>query len=200
MNKRHFFDQLADEWDRQEAPDISLRLARVAELAELRAGQRVLDVGTGTGVLISHIQRFVGERGLIVALDISREMLRQAVTKAHGDNVRFILADMHQAPIGNDIFDRVICNAVFPHFDDKRRALREAWRVLRAGGLLIISHPIGREAVHRLHSQYQQVAEDRVPDASTMCAMLEGAGWTGVQVIDEPEFYLARAYKRLFAG
>mgnify|MGYP001025898838 CR=1 FL=1 len=196
MNKQEFFDRLAASWDEKERADISERLARVVALSCLREGHIVLDVGTGTGVLIPHILRAVGERGFVVAIDISREMLRQARQKGFPPNVHLILADMHRAGFQPQVFDRVLCNAVFPHFDDKERALYEAWRVLRPGGLLVISHPIGREAVNRLHAQCQPVAEDRVPAAAKMYELLTRLGWADAEVIDEPEFYLARARKR----
>jgi len=83
----------------------------------------------------------------------------------------------------------------FPHTASWESCLREAWRVLRPGGMLVISHPIGREAVNRLHAQHPIVAEDRVPTAEKMHQMLTHMGWAEVQVIDEPEFYLARARK-----
>ncbi len=195
MSKQEFFDRLAPQWDEEERTDISERLARVAELSCLRKGQHVLDVGTGTGVLIPHILRAIGERGVVVAIDISREMLCRAVRKGLPQNVYFVLGDMHRAGVRTEAFDRVLCNAVFPHFDDKERALCEAWRVLRPGGLLVISHPIGREAVNRLHAQCHAVAEDRVPAAEKMTQLLTRLGWADVEVIDEPEFYLARAWK-----
>ncbi len=195
MSKRQFFDHLAARWGQDECPDIRERLAWVAELSRLKAGQYVLDVGTGTGALIPHILQAVGERGIVVAIDISCEMLRQAVRKGFPPNVHFVLGDMHRLGACAAAFDRVLCNAVFPHFDDKELALREAWRVLRPSGLLVISHPIGREAVNRLHAQHTAVAEDTVPTAEKMYYLLTHLNWTDIHVIDEPGFYLARARK-----
>ncbi|MCS7310535.1 MAG: class I SAM-dependent methyltransferase, partial [Armatimonadetes bacterium] len=151
--------------------------------------------GTGTGVLIPYILRAVGAAGLVVALDISREMLLQAARKGFPPNVHLLQGDMQRAGLREGTFDRVLWNAVFPHFEHKERALCEAWRVLRPGGMLVISHPIGREAVNRLHAQHRPIAEDLVPDARQMFQWLNRLGWTGIEVIDEPQFYLARASK-----
>lgn len=193
MHRREFFDNLAEKWDDEESSDIAVRLARVVTSADLHAGQRVLDVGTGTGVLIPYILQRVGCHGVVIALDISRGMLGQVKAKMFPSNVCLVLGDMHRAGLGSSVFDRVLCNAVFPHFENQSIALQEVWRVLRPGGLMIISHPIGREAVNRLHSQYEAVAQDRVPTADRMRALLTELGWVEVEVIDEPEFYLARA-------
>jgi ubiquinone/menaquinone biosynthesis C-methylase UbiE len=196
LNKQQFFDRVASGWEGEARPDLSHRLARVASLSCLREGLCVLDVGTGTGVLIPYILSAIGPQGMVVAIDISREMLRQVWQKGFPPNVHLVLADMHCAGFQPQAFDRVLCNAVFPHFDDRARALAEAWRVLRPDGLLVISHPIGREAVNRLHAHYHVVAQDRVPDAAWMHDWLTQLGWSDVKVIDEPEFYLVQAWKR----
>ena len=193
MNRRQFFDRHARHWDEERPKDMAPRLERVLEEANLRGGQQVLDVGTGTGVLIPRRVPRIGDTGAVVALDISAEMLEVARGKGFPANVTFLEADMQDAPaLEDESFDRVICNAAFPHFPDRRAALAEMIRVLRPGGILIISHPIGREAVNALHcDQGDVVAEDRVPPAAEMQALLEEAGLTEVRVIDEPEFYLA---------
>jgi ubiquinone/menaquinone biosynthesis C-methylase UbiE len=156
----------------------------------------VLDVGTGTGVLVPHLLRAIGPAGKVVAVDLSPEMLALARQKGFPGNVDFLQADVHRIPLPDAAFDRVICNAAFPHFADRARSLGEMIRVLRSGGTLAISHPIGREAVNALHREAGgPVEEDRVPTASVMVTLLQGAGLTDVRVIDEPEFYLARGTK-----
>lgn len=196
MDRVDFFNEHASRWDDLEVEDIGLRLARVVSMSKAQEGERVLDVGTGTGVLIPHILRVVGSHGSIVAVDISPEMIAVAKAKGFPENVEFLLADIEKTGLPSNSFDRVICNAAFPHFTDKSRALSEMIRMLRPGGTLVISHPIGREAVNNLHRNVSPVvAEDRVPTADKMRTMLSDAGLVDVYVLDEPDFYLASAIR-----
>ncbi|MHB1455295.1 MAG: class I SAM-dependent methyltransferase [Armatimonadota bacterium] len=198
MDRVDFFNKHASRWDDLEVEDIGLCLARVVSLSESRQGERILDVGTGTGVLIPHILKVVGSQGSITAVDISPEMIAVAQTKGFPENVEFLQADVQETGLPDNSFNRVICNAAFPHFADKLRALLEMIRMLRPGGTLVISHPIGREAVNNLHRDVSPVvAEDRVPTAGKMREMLEDAGLVNIHVFDEPNFYLASSDKAI---
>lgn len=194
MSRRRFFDRHAPTWDSEETARREADLHRVVDEADLRQGDFVLDVGTGTGVLVSHILRRIGPEGRLLALDISRAMLSQARRKAGRRNVVFVEADVHHLCTRKERFDRVICNAAFPHFEDRELGLREMVRALRPAGILVISHPIGREAVNARHrAAGGPVGEDRVPPPRAMSQLLSQAGLQDIAVIDQPEFYLARA-------
>ncbi|MBE9565579.1 MAG: class I SAM-dependent methyltransferase [Proteobacteria bacterium] len=196
MDRPEFFDQHAASWDADRPPEEEASLARVVTLAEVQSGQAVLDVGTGTGVLIPHLLRAVGPTGRIVAVDLSPEMLEVAREKAFPSSVTFLKTDVHRLPLPDAEFDRVICNAALPHFEDRAESIREMLRVLRSGGILVISHPIGREVVNRLHGDAGgPVQEDRVPPPEAMAARLQEAGLTEVWVVDEPEFFFGRGMK-----
>jgi len=172
------------------------KLARVVALAGVRSGDRVMDVGTGTGVLIPHIAEAVGASGSILAIDISPEMLSVARGKKFPQNVEFLQADIQETGLPGNSFDRIICNAAFPHFEDRKKALAEMVRMLRPGGTLVISHPIGRDAVNRLHREVSPVvAEDHVPAAHELRRMLEEVGLFEILIVDEPDFYLAAGHK-----
>lgn len=196
MDRPEFFDQHAASWDADRPPEEEASLARVVTLAEVQPGQAVLDVGTGTGVLIPHLLRAVGPTGRIVAVDLSPEMLEVAREKGFPPSVTSLEADVHDLPLPDADFDRVICNAALPHFEDRAHSMQEMVRVLRPGGVLVISHPIGREAVNRRHRKAGGPVEgDRVPPPEAMTALLGEAGLTEAWVVDEPEFFLARGLK-----
>lgn len=195
-DKRSFFDHHAAHWDERTPPDMPARLARVVAAARLQAGSCVLDVGCGTGVLIPHLLPAVEPDGHITAIDISGEMIARAQAKWFAHRVRFLQADIHDSGLPDGSFDAVFCNAVLPHLADPHRALGEMVRMLRPGGVLVISHPIGREAVNRLHQRAgEAVAQDRVPPPDRLRRWMTDAGLVQVHVVDEPEFYLATGHK-----
>lgn len=193
ISQSEFFDQCADNWDGMERADMSVLVERVVRESCVAPGMRVLDVGTGTGVLIPCLLRAMDGAGEVCAIDISQGMLRVAGSKGFPGIVRLVLADIEEFDLAEGPFDRVMCNAVFPHFTNKPAALRRVYDLLPPGGIVVISHPTGRDAVNKIHREAGSVvAEDRVPTAEKMRSMLEEAGFADVLVIDEPEFYLAK--------
>jgi len=195
VSRRDFFDRHAAGWPGSSDPEIDRRLKRVVDEAEVAPGDRVLDVGTGTGVLLPYLAEAVAPSGFIVAFDLSLPMLAEAKGNA-GKGVGLVQADAHYAPARPAAFDAVICNAVFPHFENPARALKQLFNALRPGGTFIVSHPIGRAAVNARHRKAGgPVGEDRVPPPDVMRRLLCNAGLNVSVIFDEPEFYLARAHR-----
>jgi len=130
----------------------------------------------------------------LVALDVAEEMLKRARAKGFKD-IEYLLADVTSIPLGDEIFDAVVCYSSFPHFQDKPRALAEIKRVTKSGGRLFICHTSSRTVVNRLHRQIPAVANDIIPDKPEMQLMLSRAGFTDIKIEDSKESYLARARK-----
>ena len=190
MNHREFFDQAAVEWDALEVEETQTRLREIVTGFGIEPGSAVLDVGSGTGVLLPLLLEATDGEGQIVALDFSGEMLSRAQAKGHP--VAYVQGDAQRLPFPAETFDWVICNAVFPHFPDKRRALDEASRVLREGGRLVICHTASRQTINEFHhSVGGVVARDTIPDEKVMRQLLRAAGLGEVRVWDEPDRYLA---------
>lgn len=152
----------------------------------LPRGGRLLDVGTGTGVLIPHYREVgVGE---VVGVDLSRAMLRQA--RARFPKAQFLQADFYDLPEGLGPFDAVVFNAVFANLYHQQRALRKAAALLTPGGRAVISHPMGRRFVHQLHRQDLAVVPHLLPGRRLAQRLLAVAGLEMVTWLDEPELYL----------
>ena len=189
MNHREYFDQIAAEWDELLEEETIARLREIVAGLEIRPGARVLDVGTGTGVLLPLL---LEKGGRVVALDLSWEMLKRARAKSYP--VAYVQGDAQNLPLPDGAFDWVICNAVFPHFPDKLRALREIRRVLKDGGRLVICHTASREAINEIHRSIGGVvANDTIPPEGEMRRLFSEAGLDESVVRDEPDRYLALA-------
>lgn len=194
MNYREFFDRAAVKWDVLEVKETHTRLREIVAGLGIEPGSTVLDMGTGTGVLVPLLLEATDGKGQIVALDFSGEMLRHA--KAKGHLVAYVQGDAQRLPFPAETFDWVICNAVFPHFPDKRRALAEASRVLRKAGWLVICHTASRQTINEFHRSVGGiVAHDTIPDEKTMRQLLREAGLGEVRVWDEPDRYVALAQR-----
>ena len=197
MNKREFFDSLAPAWDRdaQEGEaDSKIRYRELLEALSLKRADRVLDVGSGTGVLIPYLVEAVGAGGEIIALDFSLAMLHTAKTKYPAGRVRFLQADAHYLCLREETVDAVVCFSTFPHFDDQANVLGEFRRVLKPGGHLNIVHFMSREEINAFHARVDgPVRKDALPDHDDMALLLKQAGFQDISIEDRSSFYHARA-------
>jgi ubiquinone/menaquinone biosynthesis C-methylase UbiE len=110
---------------------------QVAKAAELEAGQKVLDVACGTGVLAREAARRVGPGGSVTGLDRNEGML--AVARRIAPMVEWRLAQAEALPFADGIFDAVVSQFGLMFFEDRVDALQEMWRVLRPGGRLAVA-------------------------------------------------------------
>jgi len=106
----------------------------------ISTGDAVLDIGTGTGVIIPVLRSIVGNNGFLTAMDYAEKMLNQALLKMPAERI-FIAADIHSTPLTNGTFNAAVCFNCFPHFQDKHRAFSEMYRILKPGGAFFGSIP-----------------------------------------------------------
>lgn len=117
---------------------------KVADAAGLGAGQRVLDVACGTGVLAREAARRVGATGSVTGLDPNEGMLD--VARGKGPSIDWRTGTAEALPFADARFDRVVCQFGMMFFQDRAGAVDEMMRVLRPGGTLAVAvfAPIGR--------------------------------------------------------
>jgi ubiquinone/menaquinone biosynthesis C-methylase UbiE len=192
---KDFFNSKAATWDEEVAEkDVSRLKAMVARL-DITPGANVLDVGTGTGVFVPFLLKKIGREGSLVCLDFSEKMLNIARAKGFTGNVQYLCADIENSRLADSSFDAAVCYSVFPHFEDKSKALREINRLLRKDGKLFICHTSSRQAINDVHRSIPEVCGHLFPENQETCRMLAEAGFEDIHISDREEDYLVSARK-----
>ncbi|MDN3608686.1 bifunctional demethylmenaquinone methyltransferase/2-methoxy-6-polyprenyl-1,4-benzoquinol methylase UbiE [Vibrio ostreicida] len=170
----------------------------------VRPGQRVLDLGGGTGDLAAKFSRMVGEKGRVVLADINNSMLNVGRDKLRDKgivgNVHYVQANAEELPFPDDYFDAITISFCLRNVTDKDKALRSMFRVLKPGGRLLVlefSKPVfeplskiydayslhllpqmGKLVVNDSES-YRYLAESirMHPDQETLKQMIDNAGF-----------------------
>jgi demethylmenaquinone methyltransferase/2-methoxy-6-polyprenyl-1,4-benzoquinol methylase/phosphoethanolamine N-methyltransferase len=165
------------------------------DLAALRPGESVLDVGCGTGGLALGAARRVGSTGTVWGIDAAPEMIEEARLKARraGQPVQFAVQPVEAMSFPNATFDVVLSSLMMHHLpgDLRPRALAEIRRVLRPGGRIVVIdlQPISRPLrpwepgwmITKLHRM--QTRSDARPraDGAPLASILREAGFTAVE-------------------
>jgi ubiquinone/menaquinone biosynthesis C-methylase UbiE len=195
-SRKNFFDNHASSWDEKHHRAMEAELGRVVKWFGLSEGDSVLDVGTGTGVLLPLIREAVGPGGRVAAMDFAFRMLEEAKRRSVPHVKNLVNASVDAIPFGASVFDQITCFSSFPHFPKKERALREMVRVLKPGGSLSIAHLKSMEEIRELHRQVGgAVSNDELPGPEVLRELMNRAGLKEVSIINQPGKFLARGRK-----
>lgn len=167
-------------------------------IADLKAGEVVLDLGSGAGIDVFLAANKVGPTGRVIGVDMTGEMVAKAerIAKNHGySNVEFRLGEIEKLPVGDESVDVIISNCVINLAPDKSKVFQEAYRALKPEGRLTVSDIVCERALP------DEIKND--PDAWACCiggALEQGeylkkireAGFEDVQVLSAKEFHIKR--------
>lgn len=166
----------------------SLGCGNPTALAELKQGEKVLDLGSGGGIDVLLSARRVGPAGFAYGLDMTDEMLALAERnrKESGvENVRFLKGVIEDIPLGANAVDVVISNCVINLSADKGQVLREAYRVLVPGGRFAVSDIVFQGHIPPIIRADLEAWAGCIAGAleeETYRNLLQEAGFTGIEV------------------
>lgn len=189
---QEFFGARAADWDSRFPDDGPAYAAAVAELG-LRAGDRVLDAGCGTGRALPPLRTAVGRSGVVVGADLTPAMLEAAVRAGRSRDGRLLLADVAALPLRSESLDAVFAAGLIAHLPQPEENLRELARVVRPGGSLALFHPIGRAALAA--RQGRQITPADLRAEPNLRPLLAGSGWRMTSYADEDARFLALAVR-----
>ena len=171
-----------------EGANLGLGCGNPVAIASLRAGQTVLDLGSGAGFDAFLAAREVGPAGRVIGVDMTPEMVAKAranARKAGFAHVEFRLGEIEALPVADNTADVIISNCVINLCPDKRPVYREAFRVLKPGGRLVVSDVVAREelpgGIKKDLALYSGCLSGATPLAD-LEKILAGAGFVDVSI------------------
>lgn len=192
-----YFDRCACEGDMAELDaDERRRLEGFLVDWRVRPGDRILEPGCGSGRLTEVLAAATGPTGLVLAVDLSSEMLVRARARGLPRHVRLVQGSVMTLEPDRFLFDKIICLNVFPHFSDRATALRHLARLLRPGGDLWINHFASRDAINEFHAGLDAAVRDHlIPPDEEVHRLMRDAGLSVVSHRQDDPGYRLHAVK-----
>ncbi len=179
-----------------EGANLGLGCGNPVAIASLKEGEVVLDLGSGAGFDCFLAANKVGEKGSVIGVDMTPEMIARARENAEkGDykNVEFRLGEIENLPVADSFVDIIISNCVINLSPDKNRVFAEAFRVLKPGGRVMVSDIVlDRELPESLKNSVEAYA-GCIAGASLKSDYLQYiqvAGFKNIKIAGETNFYI----------
>lgn len=163
-------------------------------LASLKKGETVLDLGSGAGFDCFLAANKVGKAGKVIGIDMTAEMIEKARANARKNkynNVEFRLGEIENLPIADNSIDIIISNCVINLSPDKEKVFKEAFRVLKPGGRLIVSDIVLLTELPNFIKNSVQAYVGCVAGATqkkNYLRLIKSAGFQNVKILDETNY------------
>ena len=185
-----FFDALAPTWDDNEVRSKPERIISILGKLNIRMGMDILDLGTGTGVLVPYLSEMVGDNGHITAIDLSEGMLSLARKKyGHLKNVEFLNIDFEEEQIPGK-YDVALLYSVYPHLHAPSDTLEWLFKMnMKPDGRIVIAFPSDEEFINNIHHE-RKAEHDHLPPAHMMAEMIRHWGFNAEVLAATPDEYI----------
>jgi len=195
-NNKEFFDRLADAWDNISIHDMN-KVEYITSLLEMKGTERILDVGTGTGIMMPFYEKRL-TTGSVLAVDISENMISRCKKKypaCDHPSLEFKVADIYDLDLENE-FDVVMCYSCFPHFKDHQRAVDIFARSLKSNGRFVIAHSSSRDHINHVHKHGgADICEDVLPTLGELTKIANASGLSVIFERSDSEYHIIIAVK-----
>ena len=188
--QRNSFDKLYRLFEPPLPEGVPERLEKIVAHGKITEGDTVLDVGTGTGILIPIINKY--KPGCIHACDLSEAMVEQ-LSKNY-PHVETITSDVRDLRLPDSSIDVIFINACYPNIVDKAGAFSKISMMMKAEGRIVVSHPLGKAFILSL-KDVTPFPLDEFPEEQEADALLKPFGFEIETFIDEPKLYILAATK-----
>ncbi len=195
-NHREFFNHYAENWE--ETSEERKALKNIFSSLKLDLAGNILDVGCGTGILVPVVAETSANKHYLIELDMAKEMLRQNRRRwsSPAGKIAYLNADVHSLPFPDGRINTLLCFAAFPHFQDKPAVIREFYRVLPSGGILLILHLMSSQKLNEFHRDVGSVVgNDRLPPVDVLSDELARSGFKILHQEERDDLYLIYARK-----
>lgn len=195
-----FFDRLAPEWDANEVRSTPERIKSILGKLPIGKGMNVLDLGSGTGVLVPYLSDMVGSEGHVTAIDLSDGMLSRAKEKyGHMGNVEFLNLDFEEELIPG-MHDVVILYSVYPHLHSPAATMEWLFKMnIRPGGVIVVAFPCDERFINDIHHE-RKSESGHLPPAPVLAGMIGSWGMQAEVVAYDKEEYIIQVKQAATEG
>jgi demethylmenaquinone methyltransferase/2-methoxy-6-polyprenyl-1,4-benzoquinol methylase len=189
--QKDFFNQKAAVWDEITVHNIE-KVKYIAELMGIRSSDKILDVGTGTGIMIPFYERYLVD-GCVVAIDYSDKMIDVARLKYPEKEhtlISYRVSDVYELTYQGD-FDLVVCYSCFPHFVNQPLAVEVLSKALRRGRRIVVAHSDSARTINGVHMNGgMEIGNDFLPSMQRLKQMMNDSGLTVAFERDDEDYFI----------
>lgn len=175
-----FFNNIAPHWDSMEVKSTPQKVEEILNIIGVSPGNDVLDLGTGTGVLLPYLSRLVRKEGTVMGVDFSEGMLAEAERKYSDlENVYFSRLDFEEEREPWR-YDLIIMYCVYPHLSYPEKTIKRlVSENLKQGGRIVIGFPTDEKFINSIHHDHEvedDLLSDHLPPAPVLAERIRSWG------------------------